>query len=146
MEKATTPTLPLGNSSNGFTFMELMVVMIIIAVMSVIVYPSFKRGMESIKEQKQRANLELVFKRALVMSRFDGKARIFSLREKNGELLLDGKSLKKKVKGIEEIDIDGRKVKSFAVLPDSFYTVSLKFRDYVFAVDLYTGETERKKK
>jgi len=146
VEKATTPTLPLGNSNNGFTLMELVVVMVIIAVMSVIVYPSFKRGMESIKEQKQRAYLELVFKRALIMSRFDGKARIFSLDEKNGELLLDGKSLKKKVKGIENIEIDGKKVKSFAVLPASFFTINLGFKDYVFAVNLYTGETERKKK
>ncbi len=143
MEKATTPILPRGNRNKGFTLMELMVVMIIIAVMGAIVYPSFKRGMESIKRQKQEAALELLFKRALVYSRFDSKARIISLDE-NGNLLLNGKKLKKNIKGIKELRVDDKKVNSIAVLPASFFTVQVVFDRYLYSIDLYSGETEVK--
>ncbi len=144
MEKAITPISLPGNRNNGFTFMELMVVMIIIAVMSALVYPSFKRGMESIKEQKKKAYLELLFKRALVQSRFDGKARVIKLN-RDGNLLLNGKKLKKSVKGIKELKMNGKKVDTLAILPASFFTVSIVFEDYTYTIDLYTGETEVKK-
>ncbi len=144
MEKAITPILLPGNRNKGFTFMELMVVMIIIAVMSALVYPSFKKGMESIKEQKERAYIEILFKRALVQSRFDGKARVFSLNE-SGNLLLNGKRIKKKIGEIKEIKVDDKKVKSFAVLPASFFTISVVFKNFTYQIDLYSGKTEVKK-
>ncbi len=144
MEKAITPISLPGNRNKGFTFMELMVVMIIIAVMSALVYPSFKKGMESIKEQKERAYIELLLKRALVQSRFDGKARVFSLDE-SGNLLLNGRKIKKKIGEIKELRIDNRKVKSLAILPVSFFTISVVFTDFTYKIDLYSGKTEVKK-
>lgn len=144
MEKATTPILLPGNRNKGFTFVELMVVMVIVAVMSALVYPSFKKGMESIKEQKERAYIEILLKRALVQSRFDGRARVFSLNE-GGSLLLNGKKIKKNIGEIKELRVDNRKVKSFAVLPASFFTVSVVFKDFTYQIDLYSGKTEVKK-
>ena len=144
MEKATTPILLPGNRNKGFTFVELMVVMVIVAVMSALVYPSFKKGMESIKEQKERAYIEILLKRALVQSRFDGRARVFSLNE-GGSLLLNGKKIKKNIGEIKELRVDNRKVKSFAVLPASFFTVSVVFKDFTYQIDLYSGKVEVKK-
>ena len=144
MEKAITPILLPGNRNKGFTFVELMVVMVIVAVMSALVYPSFKKGMESIKEQKERAYIEILLKRALVQSRFDGRARVFSLNE-GGSLLLNGKKIKKNIGEIKELRVDNRKVKSFAVLPASFFTVSVVFKDFTYQIDLYSGKTEVKK-
>ncbi|WP_201327277.1 type IV pilin protein [Thermotomaculum hydrothermale] len=144
VEKATTPISLHGSRNKGFTLMELMVVLIIIAIMSAVVYPYFKKGMESIKSQREKAYLELFFKRALILSRFDRRAKIVSLGN-NGSLLLDGKKPKKSIDGVKELKMNGKKVKSIAILPASFYTITIVFDKYNYSFDLYTGEIELKK-
>ncbi len=143
--KGTMLTSLHGNRNKGFTLIELIVVLAIIALMSLIVYPSFKRGMESIKEQKEKVYLEMLFKRALINSRFNGKATIVSVND-NGALLIDGKQPEKQVSGIRRLEIDGKKVKSIAIVPVSFFTAGIVFADKEFSIDLYTGETEVKRK
>ncbi len=145
VEKATTLTSLPGNRNKGFTFMELMVVLIIIAIMSALVYPSFKKGMESIKEQREKVYLELLFKRALVQSRFDSKARIISL-DNAGNLLLNGEKLKKQISGIKGLLVNEKKVKSIAILPSSFFSVGIVFDNYIYLLDLYSGKMELKEK
>ncbi len=125
--------------------MELMVVLIIIAIMSALVYPSFKKGMESIKEQREKVYLELLFKRALVQSRFDSKARIISL-DNAGNLLLNGEKLKKQISGIKGLLVNEKKVKSIAILPSSFFSVGIVFDNYIYLLDLYSGKMELKEK
>ncbi len=143
VEKATTQMLPHGNRNKGFTFIELMVVMIIIAVMSAIVYPSFKKGLNSINEQRKKSLIELLLKRAMVQSRFDGKARVFILKD-DGTLTLNGKKIKKGLKGVRGFLLNGEKKKEIAILPASFCTIGVVFDRYTYFVDLYTGEVEKK--
>ncbi len=140
--KAITPTLPPGNRNKGFTLMELIVVMIIIAVMGAIVYPSLKKGMRSIRENKYKAKLEVLFKRALITSRFDGKAKVLKIDPDTGKIIEGKKSFEFFGAKALKFEKNGKETDTLVILPFSFYKASVIFEGITFSIDLYTGKAE----
>ena len=140
--KATTPTLLPGNRNSGFTLMELIVVMIIIAVMGVIVYPSLKKGMRSIRENKDKARLEVLFKRALITSRFDGKAKVLKIEKNTGKIKQGDKTFEFFGEKALRFEMNGKETDTLVILPFSFYKASVVFEGTTFSIDLYTGKAE----
>jgi prepilin-type N-terminal cleavage/methylation domain-containing protein len=133
-------------TQNGFTLMELLVVVIIIAIASAVAIPSIKNGLASMEFKKGKQDLALLFKRALVLSRFDGNAKIIKFNEETGMLELGKKNLKP-FNGkyeLKEMKKNGVTKETIAIVPYQFFTVSLVFEDFTIDIDMYSGAVNEK--
>ncbi len=131
---------------NGFTLMELLVVVIIIAVASAVAIPSIKSGLASMEFKKGKQDLALLFKRALVLSRFDGNAKIIKFNKENG-ILEFGKKKLKPFSGkyeLKEMRKNGIEKETIAIVPYQFFVVSLVFEDFTIDINMYSGAVNEK--
>jgi len=128
--------------NKGFTLIELLIVIIIIGISVAIAIPSIRSGLASMEFNKGKQDLVLLFKRALILSRFDGKAKIIKFDKESGSLVFGKKQLKPFLgkEELKEMTKNGMEVESLAVVPFQFYTVGLVFEDFTIEINMYSGK------
>lgn len=124
--------------------MELLVVVLIIAIIGAVVYPSIRRGMDSVQYQRDLQNVALFFKRALVHSRLDGKARTIRISDEGDALVCEERRLVP-FSGKQKLDtllLNGTPVEEITIVPYRFFVAGVRFENLTVSVDLFTGEVE----
>lgn len=117
---------------------------LIIAIIGAVVYPSIRRGMDSVQYQRDLQNVALFFKRALVHSRLDGKARTIRISEEEDALVCDERRLVP-FAGRQRLDtllLNGTPVEEITIVPYRFFVAGVRFDELTVSVDLFTGSVE----
>lgn len=121
-------------------------VLIIIGIMSAIAYPSVSRGIRSFKDARDKQQLVLFVKRALLAARMDGKSRLIEIDPETRELTC-GKLRLNPFEGKEKLEallIDGDKVDKIPIAPFSFFEAGIRFKGRTLTVNLYDGKVDDK--
>jgi len=122
--------------------MELLVVVLIIAVMGAIAYPAIRNGIESMRFQRERQEVVLLFKRALVQARLDGKARTIRIDPETGELTCGDRSLLPfhGEQPMETLLVNGIEAEEVTITPYRLFETGVQFRDLTLTIDLFDGK------
>lgn len=115
---------------------------LIIGVMGAIAYPSIRNGIESMRFQRERQAVVLLFKRALVQARLDGKARTIRFDPDTGELTCGERTLLPfhGEQPVETLLLNGTETEEVTITPYRLFEAGVQFRDLTLTIDLFDGK------